>query len=446
MKNKRMRQAVVLIHGIGEQKPLDTLRRFVKSICGDIEFRSKPDKMNESFELRRLQMPSSKNRPLTDFYEYYWAHHMRDTKLRMIVTWLISILFRKPKNISKKLLPFFYLGWLLLLATVCVLFTLYFIPGWSEWIDLPWKILGSLGLIIFDLFIVNFTNKYIGDAARYLNPFPDNTEQRNRIRKEGIDLIRSLHESRKYNRIIIVGHGLGSVIGYDLIRHYWATLDPPEQFSGQKQKELKNFRLEEVQNLVNPKDKSNDESVEVFQQAQHRLWREFRSIGLKWLITDFVTLGSPLAHACMLLAHNLDDFEQKKKEREYPTCPPYNSSEEDFFYNFNFYNNETPRTIRRPDHSSPFSCTRWSNLYFPHRKFFAGDFIAGPLRPGFGLGIKDIPVGLKGIKNSWLSHIKYWSEDGKSSKRKGSDRKPLETLRNVLKLESKKAKEEWPEP
>lgn len=444
MKGNRMRQAVVLIHGIGEQKPLDTLRRFVKSICGDIEFRNKPDKMNESFELRRLQMPSSRDRLLTDFYEYYWAHHMQDTKMRMILKWLISMLFRKPKNISKKLRPFFYIGWLLLLVTIFVLFTFYFIPGWFDWMGVPWKVVGSLGLIFFDLFIANFINKYIGDAARYLNPLPENIEQRNKIRKEGIDLLRSLHDSRKYNRIIIVGHSLGSVIGYDLIRHYWATLDPPEQFSGQKQKELKNFRLEEVQNLVNPKDKSNDERVEVFQQAQHRLWREFRSIGLKWLITDFVTLGSPLAHACMLLAHNLDDFEQKKKEREYPMCPPYNSSKKDFFYKY--YNYESLRTIRMPDHSSPFSCTRWSNLYFPHRKILVGDFIAGPLAPGFGPGIKDIPVGLKGIKNSWLSHIKYWCEDGESSNRKGRYRNPLETLRHVLKLESKRAKEEWHEP
>jgi hypothetical protein len=363
----------------------------------------------------------------------------------MIIKWLKSILFRKPKNISKKLLPFFYIGWLLLLASVFLLGAFYLIPGWFDWMGLPWKVAGSLGLIFFDLFIADFINKYIGDAARYLNPLPDNIEQRNKIRKEGIGLLLSLHNSRKYNRIIIVGHSLGSVIGYDLIRHYWATMKPPEKFSGKKQSELKKF-TSEVQNLLNLNDKSIDERVEVFQQAQHRLWRETRSIGIKWLITDFITLGSPLAHASMLLAHSLDDFEQKKKECEYPTCPPYNSSEEDFFYNFNFYNNETPRTIRMPNHSSPFSCTRWSNLYFPHRKFFVGDPIAGPVRPGFGPGIKDIPVGLKGIKNSWLSHINYWSEDGENSIRTGRYKNPLEMLGNILKLESLRAKEEWPEP
>ncbi len=440
-----MRQAVILIHGVGEQKPLDTLRRFVKSICGDIEFRNKPDKMNESFELRTLQMPGSRNRPITDFYEYYWAHHMRDTKLRIIVTWLISILFRKPNNISKKLRAFFYIGWFLLLATVFLFSALYFIPGWFMELRSSWKVFGSIVLIVFDLIIANFINTYIGDAARYLNPLPDNIEQRNRIRKEGIALLRSLHESRKYNRIILVGHSLGSVIGYDLIRHYWATLNPPEKFSDVKQIELKNFKSE-VKNLGPLTDENSAGRVEIFQQAQHRLWREYRSIGIKWLITDFITLGSPLAHAGMLLARSSDDFKLKKKEREYPTCPPYNSSEEDFFYNFDFDNNGVRRTIRKPDHSSPFSCTMWTNLFFPHRKLVVGDFIGGPIGPIFGPGVRDIPVGLKGMKNSWLCHIKYWSEKGKDSNRKGSYRHPLKVLIDALKLESLRTKEEWPEP
>ncbi|MFC2155808.1 hypothetical protein ACFLRB_04895 [Acidobacteriota bacterium] len=430
-----MRQAVVLIHGVGEQKPLDTLRRFVKSVFGHIEFRNKPDRMNESFELRRLQIPGSRTRPLTDFYEYYWAHHMRDTKLKMIIKWLVSILFKNPKNISKKLLPFFCIGWFLLLTTACVMFILCFIPAWSDWLKSHWKILGSGVLIVFDLLIAGFINRYIGDAARYLNPHPDNIEQRNRIRKEGIELLKSLHESKKYNRIIIVGHSLGSVIGYDLIRHYWATMPSPEKFSGKKQSELKKFKTE-VRNLVNQNDKSIKERVEIFQQAQHRLWREFKSIGINWLISDFITLGAPLAHASTRLAYSADDFNRKKKECEYPTCPPYNSSEENIYFNHNLKIKNTPRTVRIPDHSSPFSCVRWSNLYFPHRKFVMGDFIAGPLSPVFGPGIKDIRVGLKGIKNSWLSHTNYWPEESGGSTRKDGFADPLITLRHVLRLET----------
>ena len=70
-----MKQAVFLIHGIGEQKPMDTLRRFPDAVLGSgatgqIAYRSKPDRISELFELRRL---STVGRTRTDFYEYYWA-------------------------------------------------------------------------------------------------------------------------------------------------------------------------------------------------------------------------------------------------------------------------------------------------------------------------------------------------------------------------------------
>ena len=81
-----MRQAVVIIHGMGEQKPMSTLRGFVDTLVkheaneqiksGEIEtyeknYWSKPDKMSESFELRRLVLAGKNKRPTTDFFEYY---------------------------------------------------------------------------------------------------------------------------------------------------------------------------------------------------------------------------------------------------------------------------------------------------------------------------------------------------------------------------------------
>src|SRR5262249_35906130 len=38
----------------------------------------------------------------------------------------------------------------------------------------------------------------------------------------------------------------------------------------------------------------------------------------RWLITDFVTLGSPLAHAEFLIAASADDLAKRKFERELP--------------------------------------------------------------------------------------------------------------------------------
>lgn len=75
-----MKQAVVVIHGIGEQRPMDTVRGFVDALMlapnkpNKPKFWSKPDPMSELFELRKLTTPQSRTLPPTDFYEYYWAY------------------------------------------------------------------------------------------------------------------------------------------------------------------------------------------------------------------------------------------------------------------------------------------------------------------------------------------------------------------------------------
>ena len=101
------------------------------------------------------------------------------------------------------------MSWLLILSAILIL-----VYGWGEsWyrqITEP----GALSLLLAGvLLIVQFVLvNYLGDAARYLSPLPGNIKLRQTIRKECIELLQTLHESRRYDRIIVVGHSLGSVI------------------------------------------------------------------------------------------------------------------------------------------------------------------------------------------------------------------------------------------
>lgn len=67
---------------------------------------------------------------------------------------------------------------------------------------------------------VNFS----GYAARYLRPKPANIEHRQAIRQAGVSLIEKLHDSGRYDRIVLVGHSLGSVIAYDIVTHAWIRM------------------------------------------------------------------------------------------------------------------------------------------------------------------------------------------------------------------------------
>src|SRR5262249_2795538 len=72
---------------------------------------------------------------------------------------------------------------------------------------------------------------WVGDAARYFSTTPDTPVERQQIRGQGIELLDRLHSQLdtlgniEYNRIIVVGHSLGSVIAYDLLANYWARVN-----------------------------------------------------------------------------------------------------------------------------------------------------------------------------------------------------------------------------
>ncbi|KAB2922233.1 MAG: hypothetical protein F9K30_12805 [Dechloromonas sp.] len=417
--DRRIRQAIVVIHGIGEQRPMATLRGFVDAVLAGSEqqnprYRSKPDAMSTLLETRCLQAPRTRDRPLTDFYEFYWAHHMRDSRYTQVIGWLFGLVSRPSDAIPPGLRAVYWLSRGLLLGGFgCLVWALVVeIQGIGQPAGVSladrWPLVAGLGAIVLQWLGSTFVLGYVADAARYLHPEPGNIEARNKIRSEGVKLLKTLHASGKYRRIVIVGHSLGSVIGYDLIRTLWTDLRKPVVPFRCKQRLLKEFQEMAAQL------RDGGVSLEDFQQSQHALWQEFRAVGIPWLITDFITLGSPLAHAQLLMADDTADFARKKLEYEFPTCPPNDSEPLAYRQNYRLANDGGSAlcSVSLPHHGAPFSCVRWSNLYFPHSRLIFGDLVGGPLAPVFGAGVRDIPV--RPCTDSWLdttlvSHVKYWA-------------------------------------
>ena len=416
-----MKQAVVFIHGIGEQKPMSTLRSFVSAVLppaakGKQQYRSKPDRMSELFELRRL---TSTGRSSTHFYEYYWAYHVDGTTWWHLLQWFKGLLFRPPSGVPPGLKTIWWMTWMALVG-LGPLAGLGYGAYAAEWVaalphfGLVW-IIGVLLLLMLQAFVLY----WIGDAARYLSPSPSNIALRQQIRAEGLRLLRHLHRSREYERIVIVGHSLGSVIGYDLITRLW--LDYGCDFNAHSSSIFEQLKARQhPQPIVGGallkagatlSSDSKPETLQPFRVAQLEGWKEQRRYGHPWRISDFVTVGSPLAHAMLLLASGSKDFDDRKGQRELPTCPPVL---DDDGYGYVDSPMSLPGSPKRYSphvlhHAAPFAVTRWSNLYFPAHGGLFGDFIGGPLREMLGLGIQDIPVRSK----SWrrftpLTHTDYW--------------------------------------
>ncbi|MEM6376580.1 MAG: hypothetical protein AAF705_00065 [Bacteroidota bacterium] len=437
----KKRQAVVVIHGIGEQRPMKTLRSFVttllnyeKHIIDDkLDERTswtKPDRISNSYELRKISSKGAykkgsrteKKRSTTHFYEYHWAANMRDTKWRHILGWFRGLMFRNPmQSNSVRLLILWVLLWFLSVAWS--IFTLVLVLESVLFGPVVFKSLRVceyfLFFIPFGLFIAhNFFIGYIGDAARYLRVDVDNIQQREIIRKNGVDLLKALHETEDYDRIVLVGHSLGSVIAYDIITYLWIDFNKTiklNQKDGLKENaetkwlfpfdsvRANSNELEKVQAFSEKVGKGafNEDDIDDLQEAQIGLWKKIQYERKSWLISDLVTLGSPLTHGKLLMADSEVDFSLRIEEREYPVSPPVLDGE-DLTYpsgNGNSYLH----------HATPFAVTRWTNLYF------RGDFIGGKLSPYFGPGIKDIEIAyIGGYVNKFnslvnpLSHNRYW--------------------------------------
>jgi hypothetical protein len=440
-----MRQAVVIIHGIGEQRPMQTLREFVAGVLDvpvlDLACRafSKPDRISDTLELRRLsvprQGPCNKQTEYceTDFYELYWQHLMQGTSWRPVLEWIHSLLH--PGRLNDRLLEL----WMWAFAVVVTAVGLGGVAWWQPKGRLAWPGLADLPTIIAILLVVlglfqwlvrgradRFFLGFLGDAVRYLNPDPPNIEARRAIRTAGLTLLRGLHEDalRRYERIILVGHSLGSVIAYDLITWFWQEqhhLVELDRLSDER-KIVKTFPLE----TAPVPDKSplsgfgdpfgcpfSHTDRKKLREHQRELWQSHRDKGLPWLITDLFTLGSPLAHADVLLAANRDMLRVGQSQREFPTCPPQPEDGRDHGLLWRRFGETERRHVRILHHGAPFAVTRWTNLYF------RGDIVGGPLADLFGKGIKDVPLGPHSKRGGlgrwgWRSHTHYWDRQAKA--------------------------------
>ncbi len=407
-------QAVLLIHGVGEQRPMESLRSFVDAVwTTDTSLHrshpqaarvwSKPYQLSENFELRRLTTAENRAGLRTDFFELYWAHLMKGTKLGHVTAWAKTLLVRRPSTVPRHLRLAY---WVLLILIACAVYLAYYslvakeggataLPAWASL---------ALSLVVVPIAVGILAN-IVGDAARYLHVAPTNVQRRHEIRAAGIQVLKSLHE-HGYDRIIVVGHSLGSVIGYDILYHAWTTYhsDAPQTTPPAYD------ALRQLEALTAEAEDDDTTDTARIQKAQRRYFNELKANQVRWRVTDFVTLGSPLAHAEILLARDAADLQPKFANRELARCPPVLERSQKAGQTLKLLSYAPAPGQLVPHHAAVFGPTRWTNLYFPSRLLVWGDLIGGRLRPVFGPGVLDTAVRTS-RRWGFLGHTLYWTPD-----------------------------------
>jgi hypothetical protein len=329
-----VRTAVVVVHGMGEKRPLETFESFVKTALrpsdGQWGYSPRPTEITDYYEARRLSADG------TDFFEYHWPFQMTAGKFAGVAPTALRLFVRRPSNVPDGLLGAWRLVWTSILAALLVIPVL-FVSGYALNSDVPVWIIGLVTSAVVLIFwfglyrmmaraLVNKKTTPLVDSARYLDPTPYSYVGRRAIRTGLVHLLDDLHD-REYERIVVVAHGVGTYIAYDALMVFWA------------------------------KKRSR--------------------------ITDFVTIGSPLSLADLVMtqpslssglkasdgALRRELFDGLLRRGVVVECPP------------------------DPAPESPFAVTRWTNLWFPvARGSRRGDWFGGELGPLFGAGVHDVAV------------------------------------------------------
>ncbi|KAA0103745.1 hypothetical protein [Mycolicibacterium sp. P1-5] len=375
-----VRTAVVFVHGLFERRPMDVLDDFAKTVLtpegGRWEYYPQPIEITDSYEARRYTAPSG-----VDLYEYDWSFLMTSARYAGFVPALARVFLRRRRHVPDQLVGVWRAVLLAVLVPVAVLVGLFVVGGYFLHTGVAGWIIGvatsvvvlTVALAVFRLLPRALTRSFLTtgfvNVARYFDIAPESQAARRAIRGGLVDLLYTLQQGR-YARVVVVGHGLGGYIAYDALTTLWAETH-----------ELRAAPGPDLRSSTEPQDHG---SAEDCQQQQFAIWQNLRKQGNPWRITDFVTVGTPMALADVFvgrppLISGLGRIDRRHAlfdsmiHRGVVSCCPPPASELGGL--------------------SSFGVTRWTNIWFPVRRgSIRGDWFGGELAPLFGPGIREIAV------------------------------------------------------
>ncbi|TBC25606.1 hypothetical protein ELH33_33060 (plasmid) [Rhizobium ruizarguesonis] len=480
------KQAIVVVHGMGEQRPMDTIKDFVRTVWqGDAaatnnnvpnptEVWSKPDERLGSLELRRITTRESAPSPgvfdrgvRNDFFELYWADLTAGTPWEEFVSWLRYLLFRNPvTNLPHTVRLAWIALWLVTIVFV-ILGVLAAVPpgtvlfgrhvpdfGSYRWLVLP--LLAALGT-----YTHSTIQKTFGRVVRYTRATPSNIAARKAVRDRGLALLETLHNDIQYDRIILVGHSLGTILAYELLAFFWARKSLARQLREGTPAFAALMDLEQVAPLIEerPDDpalllrwRDGQRSLRYAMAARHRNAAGGPDdVAGRWIISDFVTLGSPLTHAEFLMAAGRADLDERMNAREMPCSPPVPENldpanfqaaidagmiaagqKEGKLFSFPW---RDPEKTWELHHAAVFCAVRWTNIFDHSQWIFKGDLISGPLRDAFGPGVIDIDLREIRGQAHGFTHTLYWD--------RAADARQLDVLRRAVNLLDRPPGDVW---
>ncbi|CQD16974.1 hypothetical protein BN1232_03705 [Mycobacterium lentiflavum] len=409
-----VRTAVVFVHGLRERRPMDTFDDFAKTVlppCSEgWEYYSQPIEITDSYEARRYIAPSIG----VELFEYDWSFLMTSARYAGCMAALARVFLRRPRHVADQLFGIWRLAWLAVLVPLTVLVGLFVVGGYFLHTGVAGWIIGlatsvmvvTIGLVLLRAAPRALTRSFLTtgfvNVARYFDPLPESHAARRAIRGGLVDLLYTLHQGR-YARVVLVGHGIGGYIAYDALTTLWDEMHELRAAPAESPGGLTSLDgLEKAADRL-AADADSQGALDDFQAMQLRLWHDVRAQGNPWRITDFVTVGTPMALADLFVARppilgglspsdgrRRELFDRLTRRGVVVSCPPRSEGLPVDAVGDGPASYGAPGVLGA---QSPFAVTRWTNIWFPVRRgSVRGDWFGGVLRPLFGPGIREIAV------------------------------------------------------
>ncbi|MGI5132101.1 hypothetical protein ACQEVB_35225 [Pseudonocardia sp. CA-107938] len=416
---RKVRVAVVVVHGMGEQRPRETLDRFTDTalardpVAGERVYYSRPALLTGSYEARRhlavrLGTADAPARVQTEVFEYHWSYLMTGNRLGDLVPTTLRLLVRRPAAVPAGLQGVWWMAWgvaALAVVLAVVLWATGLVGALAAVLAVP--VVAVVAGAVLRFAAGRVTTSFV-DVVRYLDTSPRSYAARRDIRAGMVDLLRALHADGGYSRIVVVAHSLGAFIAYDGLTSFWTEV--AARTAGPRQRATPLVGLRSLERAA-ARRTAGTASVAEFQRAQFALWQGLRRQGCPWLVTDLLTIGTPMAFADLLLTRDRAAFDRLVGRAELPTCPPRSRTA----------TVDGPPPAGAPrygwfrdgrqvlDSAAPFAATRWTNLWFPVDGL-RGDWFGGPLQQLYGPGVRDVAVtgNLPGRRAWGVAHGRYF--------------------------------------
>ena len=383
--------SIIVIHGVGQQIPFETLDKFSRGLKGQLELKISKKTHKIKMEHRvaprmdsrgthwlesfvRLYATSSKNtskrnpRDRIDIHEYYWSYMVKEAiKPSEVIHWAYIIMksvkkyYKKNQSVLKHFESKHKDDFIKSIQFLLIFIWIY---RYFRYFSAP-----SLRLIRFPLFksiweymkrhLINpILVNYIGDVAIYTNTdmLSSHFELRQSILRGNITFTKSILK-KDDDQVILVGHSLGSSVAYDTLNNL-------------------NLEKNSIENNNDSNDKEEDISIEK--------------------IKGLVTFGSPLDKTVLYFQQRIDD-ENYVHKKIIEHLHSFRLSEFNKFINKNV-NNELVNIASKVSYLKQ---VKWVNYYIPK------DPIGSYLRFYDKVENKELddPSYRMGI-----AHTKYWED------------------------------------